>query len=100
MFLRPNILKFDNYTIHPELQYLSNHALLMINIPIIEKLILNKWHTIIKNNKEKYKFIFELIKAIKKINTRHLIDKDSLELTVQEFANKLDVIWYKHSRYY
>ena len=71
----------------------------MDNIPIIEEFILNKRHTIIKNNKEKYKFIFELIEAIKKINTKHLIDKDLLELTVQEFANKSDVIWYKHSRY-
>ena len=99
MFFRPNILKFDNYTIYPELRYSSNYALLIVNIPIIEEFILNKRHTIIKNNKEKYKFIFELIEAIKKINTKHLIDKDLLKLTVQEFANKSDVIWYKHSRY-
>jgi len=47
---------------------------------------------IIKNSKEENKFIFELIKAIKKIDTRNLMNKNLLELAVQEFANKSDII--------
>jgi len=42
MFLRPNSLEFNNYTIYPELQYLSNHTPLMVNIPIIKEFILDK----------------------------------------------------------
>ena len=42
MFLRPNSLEFDNYTIYPELQYLSNHTPLMVNISIIKEFILDK----------------------------------------------------------
>jgi len=94
MFLRPNYSEIDNHTIHPKLQYSSDHTLLTVNISIIKKFVTDKQYTIIKNSKEKDKFIAELIEAIKKINTKQLIDKDSLELTVQEFANK--VIWYKH----
>jgi len=42
MFLKHNSLEFDNYTIYSELQYLSNHALLMVNISIIKEFILDK----------------------------------------------------------
>ena len=42
MFLRPNSLEFDNYTIYSELQYLSNHTPLMVNISIIKEFILDK----------------------------------------------------------
>jgi len=92
MFLRPNSLEFNNYTIHPKLQYLSNHTLLTVNISIIKEFVPDKQHMIIKNSKEENKFIFELIKAIKKIDTRNLMNKNLLELAVQEFANKSDII--------
>ena len=39
------------------------------------------------------------MKAIKKIKSLHLIDKDLLELAVQEFTDKSNLIWYKHSKY-
>ena len=100
MFLKLNSLEFNNYTIYPELWYLSDHAPLMVDILITKEFVWDKWHMISKNSKEKDKdkFIFELIEAIKKIDTGHLIDKDSLGLIVQGFANKSDFIWYKHLR--
>jgi len=74
-----------------------DHALLTVDIFIIEEFVLDEWHTIIKNSKEKDKFITELIDAIKKI--KWLINKESLKLAVQEFTNKSDVICYKHLKY-
>ena len=53
----------------------------------------------IKNSEEEDYFIAKLIEAIKKIDIEQLMDKDSLELQVQEFTNKLDVIWYKYLKY-
>jgi len=53
----------------------------------------NKRCTIIKNSKEKEKFIFELIEAIKKIDTSYLVDKELLKLIVQEFVRSLDLMW-------
>ena len=70
MFLRPNSLEFNNYTIYPEFQYSSDHALLKVGISIIKDFVLDKQYTIIKNSEEENHFITELIKAIKKINTK------------------------------
>ena len=99
MFFKPNSLEFNNYTLYPKLWYLSDYTLSTVNISIIEKFIPDKWHTSTKNSKEQDKFIFELIEAIKKINSLHLIDKNLLELAVQEFTDKSNLIWYKHSKY-
>ena len=70
MFLRPNSLEFNNYTIYPEFQYSSDHALLKVGISIIKEFVLDKQYKIIKNSEEENHFITELIKAIKKINTK------------------------------
>ena len=98
IFLWPNSLEINNHTIYLEFWYSSDYALLTVNIFIIKEFVLDKWHTIIKNSEEEDKFIAELIKAIKKINTEQLSNKVLLELTVQEFANKSDVIWFKYSK--
>jgi len=37
MFFRPNLLEFNNHTIHPEYWYLFNHALLTVDISIFEE---------------------------------------------------------------
>ena len=96
IFLRLNSLEFDNHTIHSELHselhYLSNYALLIVDISIIKEFIPNKQYTIIKNSEEENKFITDLIKTIKKIGTEQISNKNLLELAVQEFANKSDVI--------
>ena len=82
IFLRPNSLEFDNYTIHSESCYLSDHTLLTVDISIVKEFVPNKWCTIIKNSEEKDKFITNLIEAIKKIDTKQISSKDSLELAV------------------
>jgi len=38
-FLHPNSIEFDNHIIISELQYLSNHTLLTVNIFIVEEFI-------------------------------------------------------------
>lgn len=44
------------------------------------------------------KYIFEIIKNFKKVDTLHLMNKESLEFVVQEFATILDHMWQKHSK--
>jgi len=96
MFLRLDVLEFDNYTILPESQYPSDHALLIVDIHIIKEFIQDKRCTIIKGSKEDLKFISTLIKSIKRISTSQLMDKESLELIVQEFIRILNLLWQKH----
>jgi len=97
MFFRPNSLELDNHMIHLELRYLSDHAPLTVNISINEEHIPTKRHTIIKNSEED-KFIGKLINNIKRLNTKNLTSKVALDQTVQRFADKSDVIWFKHSK--
>jgi len=61
-----------------------------------EEIIQDKCHTIIKNSKKEENFISNLIKAIGDINTITILDKDSLELIIQEYIRILKIIWYKH----
>ena len=42
IFLRPNSLEFDNYTIHSESCYLSDHTLLTVDISIVKEFVPNK----------------------------------------------------------
>ena len=98
MFLRSNSLELDNYMIHLEWRYSSDHTLLTVNIFIDEEYVTTKRHTIIKNSEKEDKFIAELINSIKRLDTENLTSKVALKQTVQIFANKSDVIWFKHSK--
>jgi len=44
------------------------------------------------------KFTSKVIENVKKINTLHLTNKESLEFTVQEFARISNCMWQKHSK--
>jgi len=82
MFLRPNSLKFNNYSILSKLQYLSDHTSLVVNIQIIEEFIPDIRCTIIKNSKEEMEFTSNIIKNFKKIDTSYLTSKKLLEVVV------------------
>lgn len=98
MFLRANLLELNNHMIHLEWRYLSDHAPLTVNIFINKEYVPTKRHTIIKNSEEEVKFIAELINDIKRLNTENLTSKVTLNQTIQIFANKSDIIWFKHSK--
>ena len=42
IFLRPNSLEFNNYTIYPKFQYSSDHAPLKVDISIIKEFVSDK----------------------------------------------------------
>jgi len=76
-------IEIDNYGITPKLWYLSDHALLTIDISIAEEFIQNKHQTNIRNSKEEQSFISELIEAIGNIDISNILNKDLLEFIVQ-----------------
>ena len=98
MFLRPDSLELDNYTIYTEWKLSLDHASLTVNIAIIEEHIQTKKHTLVKNSKKEENFIAELIKAITRLNTENISSKEILEQVIQTFANDIDKIWFKHSK--
>ena len=93
IFIRPNSIKIDYHSILLEsLDYIS----LTVNIFIMEEFIQEKQYTIIRNSKEEEeKFVFE--NTIENINTLSILDKETLETTVQEYIRISESIWYKFS---
>jgi len=96
IFLCLNSLEFNNHTIHLEWRLSSDYTPLTIDIAINKELIHTKKYTIIKNSEEKNKFITELIKSIKRLNTENISSKDILEWVVQKFTDKTNSIWFKN----
>ena len=64
----------------------------------MEEFIQEKQCTIIRNSKEEEeKFVFEITNTIENINTLSILDKETLETTVQEYIRISESIWYKFS---
>ena len=98
MFLRPNLIEMDNYSILPESQHSSNHIPLTVNIFTMEEFIQVKQHIIIRNSEEEEKkFISELTNAIGNINTSSISNKETLKAIVQKYTRLSEFIWYKFS---
>jgi len=72
-FLQLGSIELNNHIIFPELYFPLSHAPLIINIIIEEEFIQNKRWSIMKNSKEKAKFIDELIQGLKNMNTSNRI---------------------------
>jgi len=67
-------------------------VLLTVSIAVTKEHIQTRKCIIVKNSKEKDKFIAELIGAIKRLNTENIPSKEVLEKIVQTFANDTDRI--------
>ena len=63
-----------------------------MKILILEGHIQTIKRTIIKSNKEEFKFITNITNLIKSFNTTHISNKEDLEHIVQEFAHNIDEI--------
>ena len=79
MFLRPDSLEHNNYSIHPDWYLISNHTLLTVNISIFKENIQTKRYTLVKNSEKEDNFIIELIEAIKGLNTSNIQNKEELK---------------------
>ena len=64
----------------------------MVKILILEEHIQTRKQTIVKNSKEEIKFIADVIKLVKILNTSHISGKEDFESIIQEFAHSIDDI--------
>ena len=74
-------MELNNHIIFQKPYFLSDHALLTVNI-IIKEFIQNKRWSIVKNSEEEAKYIDELIQDLKNMNTSNICDKNSLKQIV------------------
>ena len=73
IFLQPTSNKFDNHTIHPEWRLSLNYASLTVKISILKEFIQSRKHTIVKDSDEDSKFISDVIKLVKGLNTQYKV---------------------------
>ena len=64
----------------------------MVKILILEEHIQTRKQTIVKNSKEEIKFIADVIKLVKRLNTSHISSKEDFESIIQESAHSMDDI--------
>ena len=74
----------NNYEIHPELWFSSDHASLTINK---KEFILRRKHTIIKNSEKKSEFMEYFTRRFGSINTTFIADKNALKSIVQKYTD-------------
>ena len=83
MFLWANFLEINNHSILPDLCSSLDYSPLTVNIIIENKFIQDKWRTIIKNSKEKKRFINDIKVVIGNIDMFNISDIELLEV-IQE----------------
>ena len=98
MFLRLELLEYDNHTIHPDLRLTSDYTPLTVDISIFKEHIQTRRCMLVKNSEEEDKFINKLIETIKEMNTENICNKNVLDQIIQEFASAMERLWYKYSK--
>ena len=102
IFLRHGSVKLDNHSILPNCRLSSDHAPLIIDIPIIDEFIPTSKFAIPPNSEHKTNFIKDIISNFGKLDTSHIENIDNLESTVNQLRVIVDQMWAnntKKSRY-
>ena len=71
----------------------------MVNIVIKEEFIPEKKWTIVKNNKDKARFVKDLIRKFGSIDIANISDKPTLKSIVQSYADIVESSWISHSHW-
>jgi len=79
IFLYANVEEFNNHTISPDLQSLSNHTSLLVCIIIEEETIQNRKQAIVKNSEKEKEFINKLRNRISCIDMMDIHNSNILE---------------------
>ena len=98
MFLRHGSIELDNHSILPDCHLSSDHAPLIIDIPIIDEFIPTSKFTIPPNSEHETNFIKDVILNFSKLDTSHIENINNLESTVNQLRVIVDQMWDKNAK--
>ena len=98
MFLRYRSVELDNHSILPDSRLSSDHAPLLIDIPIFNEIIHTSKLTINPKSEQETEFIKDIILNFKMIDTSNIEDIEKLEQVVNLLRSIVDQAWSKNAK--
>ena len=98
MFLRYGSNELDNHSILPEWRLSSDHAPLIIDIPIFEEFIQTSKLAISPNSEQETEFIKDVISNFSKLDTSNIVDIDILDQIVNQLSVTAKQMWFKNTK--
>ena len=98
MFLWYGSNKLNQHLIYPDYHLSLDHALLTINIPIINEFINTSKLSIAPNSEQEMTFIKDLISIFKNIEMSNITNKDNLEDIINHVGTSINQTWTKNTK--
>jgi len=98
MFLRHYSDKLDNHSILSECRLSSNHAPLIIDIPICEESVQISKLAILPNSEQESDFIKDVISNLSKLDTSNIKSIDKLDQIVTHLNVIVEQMWVKNTK--
>ena len=88
----------DNHSILPEWYLSSDHAPLIIDIPIFEEVIQTSKLAISLNSEQETKFIKDVISNFSKLDTSNIVDINTLDQIVNQLSVTVEQMWLQNAK--
>ena len=99
MFLQYGSSEFNQHLICLDHHLSLDHALLIINIPIVDEIINTSKLLIAPNSEQEKAFVKDLITVFKNVEMNNIISKDNLEDIVNYIGTSIDWAWTKNAKW-
>jgi len=98
MFLRCDSIELDRHTILTESRLSSDHAPLLINIPIYDEVIHSTKLVITPGSDQEKEFFKDIILSFVSLDTSNIDNVDRLNQIVNQLGNIIKQIWSKNAK--
>ena len=98
IFLRYRSEELDNHSILPDSHLSSDHAPLMIDIPISSEIIHTSKFSITPKSEQETEFIKNVILNVSTMDTSNIEDIEKLEQVVNQLRSIVDQVWSKNTK--
>jgi len=98
MFLRNGSEELDCHSIHPDSRLSSDHALLLIDIPICDEVIQSSKLVISPGSEQEEEFIKDVIRNFKLLDTSNIDTIECLKHIIDHLGSIIEHMWSKNAK--